>query len=328
MASRDQLSLFGSAGPDPAGPEAVVTPAQRALARKLPPRLYLGTSSWTFPGWAGIVYAGHPSKEKLVQRGLEAYAKHPLLRTVCVDCSYYEPLAVDDWRGYARQLPPHFRLVTKAWSDVTTAVFPDHPRLGARAGKRNPHFLDPHLARTMVAQPFLDGAGALAGPLVFELPPIPDRFLPSDVELVARLAALFDAMPEGLSIAIELRNRQLLTPRYLDLLRERGVAHVLNFWTAMPTPAAQAALGADLPGRDVVFRLMLPPGASYEQMKAAYEPFDKIAAPQPALRKEVVEIVLRALAAGRGAFVIANNKVEGSSPLTLFAIAEMLGGSL
>ena len=33
VASRDQLSLFGNAGPDPAGPEAVVTAAQRALAQ-------------------------------------------------------------------------------------------------------------------------------------------------------------------------------------------------------------------------------------------------------------------------------------------------------
>ena len=28
----------------------------RALGEQLPPSLYLGTSSWTFPGWKGLVY--------------------------------------------------------------------------------------------------------------------------------------------------------------------------------------------------------------------------------------------------------------------------------
>ena len=28
-----------------------------ALAARLPPEVYFGTSSWSFPGWQGIVYA-------------------------------------------------------------------------------------------------------------------------------------------------------------------------------------------------------------------------------------------------------------------------------
>ena len=30
--------------------------AQQALAKALPPQLRLGTSSWFFPGWAGLVW--------------------------------------------------------------------------------------------------------------------------------------------------------------------------------------------------------------------------------------------------------------------------------
>jgi uncharacterized protein YecE (DUF72 family) len=325
MGASDQLSLFGRGeGPDPAGPEAVVSSAQRALAARMPERVRLGTSSWTFPGWAGIVYAGRPSKDLLVRRGLEAYGKHPLLRTVGVDRSYYEPLTTEQWRAYARQVPADFRFLSKAFSEVTTAVFPDHPRLGARAGQRNPRFLDPALALAEVVRPFLDGAGENAGPLVFELSPIPERLLPSEDEFLRALAALFDALPAGLSTAVELRSRRLLTPRYLALLGERGVSHVLNYWTAMPTPGEQAALGADAVGRDLVFRLMLPPGESYESLRQAYEPFDRLVAPQPAMRREVLEILRKAILAGRNAYVIANNKAEGSSPLTLFALAEAL----
>ena len=53
-----QLDLFAppSTSP-PAVGAATVSPAMVALARHLPRQIYLGTSSWTFPGWHGLVYA-------------------------------------------------------------------------------------------------------------------------------------------------------------------------------------------------------------------------------------------------------------------------------
>ena len=69
MSGREQLPLFGSqGGPDPAGPGALVSALHRDLAERLPDHLYLGTSSWTFTGWAGIVYAGRPSMNRLVEQ--------------------------------------------------------------------------------------------------------------------------------------------------------------------------------------------------------------------------------------------------------------------
>ena len=78
-----QLSLFDDAdGVDPAAVEDEV----RALGVALPARIHLGTSSWSFPGWTGLVYAlrnGKPATEQVLARhGLAAYARHPLFRTV------------------------------------------------------------------------------------------------------------------------------------------------------------------------------------------------------------------------------------------------------
>lgn len=318
-----QLSLFMGSGGDPGGPAAVVTDAQRALAARLPAGLRLGTSSYTYPGWAGLVYAGRPSQARLVEEGLAAYAKHPLLRTVGIDRGYYAPIAREAWQAYANVLPAGSRVVAKAWSEVTTAVFPRHPRYGERAGGLNPRFLDPGLALDEVVRPYAEGAGAHAGPLVLELPPVPDGAIPERA-LLARLARLFDAIPAGLPIAVELRTPRLLTPAYLGLLRERGVSHVLNFWSGMPTPGEQARLGADEPGARLVFRLLQPPGSSYEALRAAYEPFDCLHAPQPRLREEVAALARRALDRGREVYVCVGNKAEGSAPHTVFALAAML----
>ncbi len=67
---------------------APVDPRTRALAARLPPGLRLGTSSWSFPGWAGLVWANPAPPADLSRRGLPAYAAHPLLRAVSLDRSY------------------------------------------------------------------------------------------------------------------------------------------------------------------------------------------------------------------------------------------------
>ena len=57
----------------------------------------------------------------LARHGLPAYSKHPLLKTVCIDRTFYAPLARDDYRAYAEQVPDRFRFVVKAPSAVTAA---------------------------------------------------------------------------------------------------------------------------------------------------------------------------------------------------------------
>jgi hypothetical protein len=76
-----------------------------ALARRLPPAVYLGTSSWSFPGWQGIVYSKPYSEAQLARHGLEAYAQHPLLRMVGLDRGYYQPIAQSEFGRYASQVP-------------------------------------------------------------------------------------------------------------------------------------------------------------------------------------------------------------------------------
>lgn len=71
-----ETELVGAATPEPAVLE---------LAASLPPTLRLGTSSWHYPGWTGLVWKRDYPAEILSRHGLPAYAQHPLLKTVCLD---------------------------------------------------------------------------------------------------------------------------------------------------------------------------------------------------------------------------------------------------
>ena len=134
----EQLSLFPDA--DAIDP-APVDPAVARIAAALPPRIHLGTSSWSFPGWTGLVYAPQggrlPTEHAIARRGLAAYAAHPLLRTVSLDRTFYAPLSADEFARYAAQVPEHFRFVVKAPAAITDPAI-RRPGSGEPAGDNPP----------------------------------------------------------------------------------------------------------------------------------------------------------------------------------------------
>ena len=93
--------------PAPADPELV------ELATALPPNLRLGTSSWSYPGWANLVWDGDYAETVLSKNGLSALAKHPLFRTVSVDRNFYRALTASQYARYAGMVPDDFRFMVK-----------------------------------------------------------------------------------------------------------------------------------------------------------------------------------------------------------------------
>ncbi len=71
-------------------------------------------------------------------------------------------------------------------------------------------------------------------------------------------------------------------------------------------------------------RWLLARYLTYDGAKDRYAPFTKIVDDDPVNRATVVSLLRAALGAGRNAWVIANNKAEGSAPLTIERIAEEL----
>jgi uncharacterized protein YecE (DUF72 family) len=236
-----QLDLFPDDVPNahPTGVGPTTPPAPLAtLANRLPPSVRLGTSSWSFPGWQGIVYDRLASEETLAREGLTAYAAHPLLRTVSVDRSFYRPLSADQFRAYADAVPSDFRFVVKADRLVTSPADPD-----ARSVRTpNARFLDPSYAAEQVVAPTLEGLGPRAGPLVFQFPPIPPKLVGGRNAFLERLHGFLTALPRPCLYAVELRTPAFLTESYARILEETGVAHCYNVHPASAPLARQLEL--------------------------------------------------------------------------------------
>lgn len=304
-----QQNLFGAPPPPPektVGPVAVADELQ-ALADRLSPRIRLGTSSWSFPGWEGIVYDRKASTTVLARRGLEAYARHPLLRAVGIDRTYYAPVEAKVFAEYAAAVPDDFRFLVKAWSACTSP--------------QEPTFLDPAFAREEVVAPFVEGLGTKAGVLLFQFPPVGDALAGAPGPFATALHRFFEQLPQGVPYAVELRDTSLLGRPYLDALRDVGVGHCVNVHPRMPAAAEQEALVGEATG-PLVARWMLHSGLRYEQAKERYEPFDKLVDEDPQSRSTLAAAALRHAKAGHDVLIVANNKAEGSAPLSLFRLAK------
>jgi uncharacterized protein YecE (DUF72 family) len=324
----DQLSLFG----EPEAPAASPHPVDRALAERhqrartlaarLPGSLAFGTSSWTFPGWAGLVYPHGLRGTALGREGLRHYARHPLLRTVGIDRSYYAPLALDDVRAYADALPDGFRACIKAPASVTSRVVPAFGATRSGAAADNPDFLSVERLIADLLEPLAAGFRDHTGPIVLEFPPAARAPAQSPAAFLDPLERFLEGLPREFAYAVELRDRALLTSDYAALLARHRVAHTYNYWSAMPMPLTQAGIVAPETLPFVVVRLLLRPGTWYEDQRDRFTPFDRLVAPDPPMRDDVVELTTRALKRGMTVYVLVNNKAEGSSPLTIEAIAE------
>jgi uncharacterized protein YecE (DUF72 family) len=309
------------------------------LGRRLAPSVYLGTSSWSFPGWQGIVYSRAYTESQLARHGLPAYAQHPLLRMVGIDRGYYQPISRSEFERYASQVPEAFRFLVKAPALITDAAV-----RGERGAplEPNPQFLDAAAATELFVVPALEGLGARAGPMLFQLPPMPhEQSTGAGAHAtIERLGAFFAALPQQVGAhaplyAAELRNAELLTPRFVRMLRETGVRLTLGVHARMPAPARQSAALRALDALDdegddwrmkgpLVVRWNLHAGFRYADAKQRYAPFDRLIDPDIATRGTLVHLVHVALKSGQPAYIVANNKAEGSAPLTLIELARAI----
>ncbi|MBO9685003.1 MAG: DUF72 domain-containing protein [Mitsuaria chitosanitabida] len=298
-----------------------------ALAERLSPRVWLGTSSWSYPGWQGSVWAGRHGESNLARNGLSAYARHPLLRAVSIDRGFYQSLTASQYERYAQQVPEDFRFTVKAPALVTDAQVRSEDGRGKQA---NTAFLDPRLAIQEFVAPALEGLGARIGALVFQLSPLPlamlDR-MPEQLDrlhaMLAALPSLRDVAPEAV-VAVEVRDPEWLTPDFVAVLKDTGARYCLGLHPKLPTiqeqlPLLRAMWPGPLVCRWNLHRLHGPFG--YEDAERKYGEYAEVLDPDPETRAVLAKVIRATAEAGHPAYVTVSNHAEGSAPLSVRALA-------
>ncbi len=309
-----QLLLFGDE-PDPARVQlASIDSELHTIGAKLLQSIRLGTSSWSFPGWRGIVWESASSTAVLARDGLATYAKHPLLRTVGLDKTYYKPAPREEFARLRAQVTDDFRFLVKAHEALTR-----HDVVAASTTKSV--YLDPGYALDAVIDPVMQGLQASAGPILFQFSPMGLRTAKDAEAFIRRLGTFLCALPIGPLYAVEVRDRALLRPSWASMLRESGAAHSYCVHPSMPPPSVQAQTVDPITQPAIVSRWMLHAGLGYDAAVDRYEPFDRIVDADSASREQFARLCAVAIEHGKDAWVIVNNKAEGSAPRSVELLA-------
>jgi len=318
------------------GPSFPRDALKAALSRLVTDNVFIGTSSWKYPGWLGLLYdeqryvwRGKLAQSRFERDCLEEYAE--VFPTVSVDAGYYRfpsPTYVD---GLAKQTRPGFKLCFKVTDEITTYRFPKLPRHGDKAGQLNEHFLNAELFRAAFlssCEPWRDRIGLL----MFEF----SHFHPGDFakgrDFMNALDGFLGRLPKGWQYGVEIRNRTFLCEPYFDMLRSHGVAHVMNNWDRMPSVAEQLQMPGVITNDEfTAARFLLKPGRSYEQAVAAFSPYDGTKEVNDEARAAAVTLVRDRLAAAQVAgrtkptYLLVNNRLEGNALFSILAVLERLG---
>ena len=311
----ETLPLFPEPEPET---KSILAPRLRSLAQQ---NIFIGTSSWKYPGWIGEIYS--PSRYKNQKRFeadcLTEYAE--VFPIVCGDFAFYQFPSPHFWEKLFAQVPESFLFAFKAPEEITRPRFPSQPRYGPRAGLANLQYLDAETFKTQFLDLLLPYAERIAL-IILEFGAIPRSIYNSSSEFTAALKPFLAALPTNFRYAIEIRNPEFLDDPYLDLLRSHGIAHLFNSWTHMPPLIQQLNRPGVFTSNFTVTRALLTPGRTYEVAVQTFQPYNSVKEPNQAVRDALRQVLVRAKLRAEPTYIFVNNRLEGFAPGTIQAVTD------
>ena len=183
----------------------------------------IGTCSWEYDSWEGLVYSGGQGSNYLQQ-----YSRH------------YSIVEVDQWfwslfksdtpalpradvvREYAASVPPGFLFSIKVPNSITLTHH--YIKDKGAALVPNPHFFSPGLMVRFLQT--IEPLGNHISPLKFQIEYLNKQKM-SSLHRVLELFEVFrQGLPQSYRSCIEIRNPNWLWGEYFDFLAEYGLGHV------------------------------------------------------------------------------------------------------
>jgi len=285
--------------------------------------LRLGTCSWKYDSWKGLVY--DEGKAYRPDDYLADYAR--FLNSVEIDQWFWslfpdsvklpEPRVV---KRYAESVPDDFFFTVKAPNAITLTHFYSQKTSGPLAGKPNPHFLDNELL-----DGFLEGLkplGKKLGPIMFQFEYLNQQKMPSKEVFFERFGNFILKAPKGHRYAVETRNPNYLSPSFFDFLKEHGLGFVYLEGYYMPPVGQVFDRFRPAPAAFSIVRLHGGDRGEIEAETGGI--WNKIIAPKPEALRSAARITRQNMRSKVLTYINVNNHFEGSAPLTIERFLEAL----
>ena len=289
------------------------------------PYLRIGTCSWKYDSWKGLVY--DQDKKYGSYDYLPDYAR------------FFNTVEIDQWfwslfpqgaklpdsktvKRYADSVPDDFLFTVKAPNSITlTHYYAKQPAASkAYANRPNPHFLDVDLLHRFLET--LEPIRGKLGPVMFQFEYLNKKKMPSKAVFLERLDEFFDKAPKGFDYAVETRNPNYLKEDFFDFLRQRGPGFVLIEGYYMPHIAD---IAAELDVRTADFSIIRLHGPDREGIEERTSGFwNEIVEPKDDGLKTTASIIKENTKRKITTYVNVNNHYEGCAPLTIQRLLRLL----
>jgi uncharacterized protein YecE (DUF72 family) len=288
------------------------------IPRRFKPWLRIGTCSWKYDAWKGLIYES--DKTYKAQDYLPDYAKR--LGSVEVDQWFWSlfPAGIRlpeprDVRRYAEAVPDDFIFTVKAPNALTLTHF--YAKLDgadkAFAGKPNGSFLKIDLLERFLDR--LAPFGKKLGPIMFQFEYLNRQKMPNRDAFLEALGGFLDKAPKGFAYALETRNPNYLGPELFDFLKSRSVGFV--YLDGYYMPPIGGIFEAHHPRTAPYCVVRLHGGDRGEIEKTTGEVWNKIVAPKPEALQAAAAITIENIRHKITTHLNVNNHFEGSAPLTI-----------
>jgi uncharacterized protein YecE (DUF72 family) len=285
------------------------------------PRLRVGTCSWKFPSWEGLVYSA--------PKGINYLAEYATrYDTVEVDQWFWSLFGVDSLRlpdpetvaAYRASVPDDFAFTVKAPNSITLTHLYRRKRSDALVA--NPYAFSADLVAAFVD--LLEPLHDVLGPVMLQFGYLNRQMVASRPAFEAKLETLASLLPPGPTFGVELRNPRWFSKSFFDLLaRHRLIPVLLDGYYMPPITDVYAQWREAITAHDTaVIRLHGPDRAGME--KRTGKRWDRVVEPRDAQLGAVVEMIEDLLGRGLDVYVNVNNHYEGSAPLTIERIRNLL----
>lgn len=280
----------------------------------------LGTCSWKYDSWRGLVY---PEKKQI--NYLEEYSKQ--LNTVEIDQWFWSLFPNDKVllpdnnlvKEYSKSVGEDFRFTIK----LPNAISLTHHYQKSKTEPllSNKYFLSAELFNKTIE--ILSSFGKKLGCVMLQFEYLNKLKMPDQNTFLNKLKIFADEIDtNNIPVAIEIRNPNYLNEKYFAAMDELGFFHVFLEGYFMPSTIETYQKFQKHINGICVFRLHGPDRKEIE--KVSNEQWNKIYINRDEQVKKLAELFSEIRKKDVDIYVNVNNHFEGSAPLTIKKIKELL----
>jgi uncharacterized protein YecE (DUF72 family) len=281
--------------------------------------LYIGTCSWKYDSWRGLVYSENPKINYLKE-----YSEK--FNSVEIDQWFWslfpnnkvtlpDPKVVD---AYNLSVPNDFKFTIKMPNSITLTHF--YSKKKADQLIPNPNFFSQDLTEQTLVN--IKSFGSKAGQLMFQFEYLNKQKMKSQFEFQILASEFIRKLPADYNYAFEIRNPNYLNKSYFEFLNENDLTHVFLEGYYMPSIVDTYKKFDEYINGAAVIRLHGPDRKGIEEKTGGN--WSEIVEPKDEAINKIADMINNLLSKEVDVYLNINNHYEGCAPKTADKFRELL----